>query len=212
VLRWAERFAYEWASIKRTILSFPLLQALQGFVDPAKASSGISTIEYRPEETIYICPDEGKVTVVFSLSYADPNDMEIAKVFLEEFRAAKRDRDIGTAPNVNYTPAPPGELSEVTVAPSDARVGFLSFTFEKRHVSSEEKLTHAIDMLFSLRSYLHYHIKCCKGYMHTRMRYRVAELLKILNRADPAKVFAPPPHIAVGPPGGEAVWSLHGSS
>ena len=35
-------------------------------------------------------------------------------------------------------------------------------------------------MLFSLRSYLHYHIKCCKGYMHTRMRYRVDELLKVL--------------------------------
>ena len=41
-------------------------------------------------------------------------------------------------------------------------------------------LSKAVDMLFSLRSYLHYHIKCCKGYMHTRMRYRVDELLKVL--------------------------------
>ena len=42
-------------------------------------------------------------------------------------------------------------------------------------------------MVFSLRNYMHYHIKCCKGYMHTRMRIRVEDLLKILNRADPTK-------------------------
>jgi actin related protein 2/3 complex subunit 2 len=33
------------------------------------------------------------------------------------------------------------------------------------------------------RDYLHYHIKCSKAYMHSRMRHRVTEFLKILNRA-----------------------------
>lgn len=33
------------------------------------------------------------------------------------------------------------------------------------------------------RDYLHYHIKCSKAYMHSRMRARVAEFLKVLNRA-----------------------------
>ena len=59
--------------------------------------------------------------------------------------------------------------------------------FEKLHVRNPEMLSKAVDMLFSFRSYLHYHIKCCKGYMHTRMRFRVDELLKVLNRADPTK-------------------------
>lgn len=35
------------------------------------------------------------------------------------------------------------------------------------------------------RDYLHYHIKCSKAYMHSRMRTRVAEFLKVLNRAKP---------------------------
>lgn len=33
------------------------------------------------------------------------------------------------------------------------------------------------------RDYLHYHIKCSKAYLHSRMRHRVSEFLKILNRA-----------------------------
>ena len=33
------------------------------------------------------------------------------------------------------------------------------------------------------RDYLHYHIKCSKAYMHSRMRARVAEFLKVLNRS-----------------------------
>jgi hypothetical protein len=35
------------------------------------------------------------------------------------------------------------------------------------------------------RDYLHYHIKCSKAYMHSRMRHRVAEFQKVLNRAKP---------------------------
>merc|ERR1712225_84897 len=33
------------------------------------------------------------------------------------------------------------------------------------------------------RNYLHYHIKCSKAFLHTRMRLRVEELLQVLNRA-----------------------------
>lgn len=35
------------------------------------------------------------------------------------------------------------------------------------------------------RDYLHYHIKCSKAYMHSRMRARVSDFLKVLNRAKP---------------------------
>ena len=35
------------------------------------------------------------------------------------------------------------------------------------------------------RDYLHYHIKCAKVYLHTRMRYRVATMLKTLRNSKP---------------------------
>jgi actin related protein 2/3 complex subunit 2 len=41
----------------------------------------------------------------------------------------------------------------------------------------------SIDMIQMFRNYLHYHIKCSKAYMHTRMRLRVETLLQVLNRA-----------------------------
>ena len=37
------------------------------------------------------------------------------------------------------------------------------------------------------RDYLHYHIKCSKAYLHSRMRARVAAFLQVLNRAKQEK-------------------------
>jgi len=182
----AKQIAYDWACLKRNILGFPLTTAFEGLVDGSNVPPS-SVICYRPEESIYVCPDSEKVTVVYALSYPDPNDMEIAKVFLEEFSVARRMKELQSSPIASFQTLPPGELAAYKIVPSDATVGYLSLTFEKRHVATPEKLNKATDMLLSVRSYLHYHIKCCKGYMHTRMRYRVKELLKVLNRADPTK-------------------------
>ncbi|KAK1339755.1 hypothetical protein QTO34_018311 [Cnephaeus nilssonii] len=33
--------------------------------------------------------------------------------------------------------------------------------------------------------YLHYHIKCSKAYIHTRMRAKASDFLKVLNHTDP---------------------------
>ena len=40
-----------------------------------------------------------------------------------------------------------------------------------------------INLIQTFRNYLHYHIKCSKAYMHTRMRARVHSWLQVLNRA-----------------------------
>lgn len=41
------------------------------------------------------------------------------------------------------------------------------------------------------RDYLHYHIKCSKVYVHSRMRAKAGELLKVLNRARPQNTSRP---------------------
>lgn len=38
-------------------------------------------------------------------------------------------------------------------------------------------------MVINFRDYFHYHIKSCKAYLHNRQRAKVAEYLKVLNRA-----------------------------
>lgn len=54
-----------------------------------------------------------------------------------------------------------------------------------RHFANQDLALSTVSRIQLFRDYLHYHIKCSKAYMHSRMRYRVAEFLKILNRAKP---------------------------
>lgn len=42
-----------------------------------------------------------------------------------------------------------------------------------------------INLIHTVRNYLHYHIKCAKGYLQLRMRAKTSEFIKILNRAVP---------------------------
>ena len=54
-----------------------------------------------------------------------------------------------------------------------------------RHFASLDVREETISRIQIFRDYLHYHIKCAKAYMHTRMRARVRDFLKVLNRAKP---------------------------
>ena len=49
------------------------------------------------------------------------------------------------------------------------------------------KRTNTIRTLSLFRNYVQYHIACAKSYFHSRMRHRVRELLKVLERAKAVK-------------------------
>jgi actin related protein 2/3 complex subunit 2 len=53
------------------------------------------------------------------------------------------------------------------------------------HFTKGDIREETISRIQIFRDYLHYHIKCSKAYMHTRMRARVRDFLKVLNRAKP---------------------------
>lgn len=61
----------------------------------------------------------------------------------------------------------------------------LSVVLFPRHFKDEATREKTIDCIHTFRDYLHYHIKCSKAYLHTRMRARTTDLLKVLNRARP---------------------------
>ncbi|KAH9464012.1 hypothetical protein Pst134EB_003552 [Puccinia striiformis f. sp. tritici] len=54
-----------------------------------------------------------------------------------------------------------------------------------KHFSTPETAFSTISRIQLFRDYLHYHIKASKAYLHSRMRARTNEFLKILNRAKP---------------------------
>ncbi|ANB12533.1 Arc35p [Sugiyamaella lignohabitans] len=152
---------------------------------PEDSNTEVMTINYRDEESIYIKPSHDRVTVIFSTIFRDETDQVFGKVFLQEFVDARR-RAIQNAPQVLYSHRePPLEIRGVPgVRAGSEQVGYVTFVLFPRHLAPGRR-ENCISHIQTFRDYFHYHIKCSKAYMHSRMRYRVSEFLKVLNRAKP---------------------------
>ena len=108
--------------------------------------------------------------------------------FLQEFVDARK-RSVQTAPQVLYSHIePPLDIQSVTTTTNTTNkkdnYGYVTFVLFPRHLVLNKR-ENCISHIELFRSYFHYHIKCSKAYMHSRMRFRVKEYLKILNRAKP---------------------------
>jgi len=144
-----------------------------------------AVIHYRPDETMYVEAKSDRVTVIFSTIFREEDDIQIGGVFLQEFKEGRR--GLATAPQVLFTTKnPPQELAG-TDAASGENVGYVTFVLLPRHFSPKTPETRekTIDLIHTFRNYLHYHIKCSKAYINSRMRGKTNDFLKVLNRARP---------------------------
>lgn len=152
------------------------------------ANEPVLVIKYRGvDETIYLKPSFDRVTVIFSTMFQDETDKVFGKVFLQEFVDARK-RSVQTAPQVLYSQLePPLDIARyVQGGKQDSEnKGYVTFVLFPRHLVKGDKRENCISHIEMFRSYFHYHIKCSKAFMHSRMRFRVKEFLKILNRAKP---------------------------
>ncbi|KAI2526904.1 ARPC2 isoform 3, partial [Pan troglodytes] len=89
-----------------------------------------------------------------------------------------------TAPQVLFSHRePPLELKDTDAAVGD-NIGYITFVLFPRHTNASAR-DNTINLIHTFRDYLHYHIKCSKAYIHTRMRAKTSDFLKVLNRARP---------------------------
>lgn len=168
----------EVALLKRNCMSAPFEAC---FDQAGKEDIPTIEIQYRDRESIWLQVGKDRVTVIFSIEFKDADDVIFAKVFLQEFKDAKR--NVKNCPPVDYrTKEPPAELDGVPGVKAGDNIGFVTFVMFPRHWEGKRR-GNTISLLQTFRDYLHYHIKCSKAYMHTRMRARVDLLLKVLNRA-----------------------------
>lgn len=150
----------------------------------------VIVVQYRgAEECIFIKPLFDRVTVVFSTTFQDEMDKTFGKVFLQEFVDARK-RSVQTAPQVLFTQnEPPLEIRHAApTSKFNANKGYITFVLFPRHLVKGDRRDNCISHIQYFRNYFHYHIKCSKAYMHSRMRHRVKEFLKVLNRAKPENV------------------------
>jgi len=172
--------ARNFALLKRNALAAPFYKVFAD-IEQKKPAGPLIEIAYRDEEAFYIKAESDRVIVVFSVQFRDQDDVVFAKVFLQEFQDARK--TMNGVPSVAYSQKePPMELKSVRNLRVGANNGFVSFVLFANHISGTKK-EKSIDSIQTFRNYLHYHIKCSKAYMHTRMRNRVRLFLQILNRA-----------------------------
>ncbi|GAA6030733.1 hypothetical protein JCM8097_006294 [Rhodosporidiobolus ruineniae] len=153
--------------------------------DPRTA---VMAIHYRPEEAIYLKPSNDRVTVIFSTVFKEETDRVLGRVFLQEFVDARRRPSCQTAPQVLYSNRdPPSELSGVKNLSTAQGVGYVTFVLFERHFKTPEIEAATITHIQLFRDYLHYMVKCSKAYLHSRLRTRTTQFLKVLNRAKPEK-------------------------
>lgn len=143
-----------------------------------------AVIHYRDEETMYIEAKSDRVTVIFSTIFKDETDVIIGKVFMQEFKEGRRASH--TSPQVIFSHRdPPMELRDTDAKTGD-NIGYITFVLFPRHTNAHVR-DNTINLIHQFRDYLHYHIKCSKAYIHSRMRAKTADFLKVLNRARPEK-------------------------
>jgi len=175
--------------LKRHLLAAPFRKTFSA-VEKGQGGTSIIEIQYREDEAIYIKPEGGQVTIIFFITFKDPSDQVLAKVFLQEFAEGRR--ALKSAPAVTFTnkrEAPlelKGLVKDYSSLPPGTGFdgGFVSFVLFPNHISAKNAEA-SINSIITFRDYLQYHIKCSKAYLHTRMRQRVDNLLQILNRARP---------------------------
>jgi len=169
--------------LKRNVISavfIKLFDAVGG-----KGTCPPITLNYRDNEAMYLRHEQDRAVVFFSINFRDSDDVVLSKVFLQEFANARK--TISNAPAITYSQKEaPLELKGVQGLREGEDQGFVTFVLFNNHLL-ENRRQHTIDMVHLFRDYLHYHIKCSKAYMHTRMRLRTEALLQVLNRAKQKK-------------------------
>ncbi len=100
----------------------------------------------------------------------------------------RRYRELAAAPQPMFMTTSPQEISRsaelnATVSPNQFRVGYIGFAIQPRHVDAKS-IDNTVDRMVQFRAYIHYHIKCSKSLMHSRMRKRVESLLQVQPRLE----------------------------
>ncbi|KJE91143.1 arp2/3 [Capsaspora owczarzaki ATCC 30864] len=174
----------DFALLKRHCLAAPIGKYFDLCDKGGAGGDKTAVISYREDEKIYLNAEKDRVTVVFSVRFRDADDVVLGKVFLAEFVDARK--RLNQAPQVLFSKEPPREIAGAGASVAD-NMSYVTFVLFTRHVKGAER-ENSISLVQTFRDYLHYHIKCSKAYLHSRMRARVTSLLKILNRARPEPV------------------------
>jgi actin related protein 2/3 complex subunit 2 len=188
-----DALARKLSSMKRDVVGAPLWICFGSMLSGARPPRQHYVVNYRPNECMYVIPQQDLVIVVYSICFENQVEQAIAKVFLQEIEVTRRtSKDLAVGPSVNFTEDPPHELKMIKgitpKTPKGTFIGFVSLAVSKRNIEGNGRLEKAVGLAEAYRSFLVFHIKATKSQMHTRIRTRCSNWLQVLNRAMPEKL------------------------
>ena len=77
------------ANLKRNLFGAPFDSCFHALKTDGVKLGAIS-YDYRKDGTLFLCPGNGNVAVIFQLYYKDDTDQELAKILLNEFTEVQR--------------------------------------------------------------------------------------------------------------------------
>ena len=179
---WETSIVKEISSLKRNCFA-SIFEKYFDFQESGQDGIKSSVIHYRDEETMYLEARNDRITVVFSTIFKHEDDIVLGKVFLRELQEGGR--RAANSPQVIFTKDPPEGIEEKgALVGKDVR--YITFVLFPRHTRKETR-DKTIDLIHQFRTYLHYHIKCSKAFLHSRMRAKTNHFLNYLNEAKPGK-------------------------
>ncbi|KAG9395606.1 ARP2/3 complex, 34kDa subunit (p34-Arc) [Carpediemonas membranifera] len=170
------------ARLKTTMYSAPFKNTIKKVVD-GKADNSIVQLAYRPKEMIYLKAQSDGILIIFSLHFMDVTEAAIARVFCQEFQDAKNNHALSSCPPCRFDDSVPTDLEGVPGVTDKDMVGFVSFKLDPHHYAGNHEETVSA-RLQNFRTYLAYHIKATKAFLHFRMRRRGASWLQEWERND----------------------------
>jgi actin related protein 2/3 complex, subunit 2 len=181
------------ACLRKSVVAFPFHRMLRAVAAGTGGSEKPFVIRTVPEEPIYLLPRVDRVIVIFHLAFSEPTDRAIARVVAQELTEANR--QVNNAPPCSWSERDaPLELKGFAGVPrpsADERsIGFMSFSLFPTSLKTDAQREAAASHFALFRTFLAYHIKAAKAYLHARMRQRAEGLQKVLNRAIPEDPFA----------------------
>lgn len=151
------------ATFRHMIENVPVLKK------PYKYTSG-AFVQVNRKCGVYLCKVDSLVATFVFNKPQNPMESELLYVFLQEFVSARRDRKLGSAPNVSFR--------------REENFPVLEFSFNERHLN---KMDLVCQLMYQVPDDLEYHIKSSKTFFHHNMHVQVKSWLQTLNRADPTK-------------------------
>ncbi|XP_010542958.1 PREDICTED: actin-related protein 2/3 complex subunit 2B [Tarenaya hassleriana] len=138
-------------------------------------------IVYRTTEPFYVFKKPHEITAVFPMRFKDHTDVVIATSFFQELVEVGNQKEMGKAPQCNWSPIPPPELTGEPLHDLSTNAGFVSFDITSRHIEGGKRLDNTVWNLLNFYAYVKYHIKCSRGFIQRRMRKRMESLVEVLN-------------------------------